>query len=83
MATGRYGHGRPRIWPGSLGRPGSEIDDRNHYSPWARNPSVGEFLPVAMLSFVGTRLLLFFEQLRHRGLRRCDPSQQVETLRAS
>src|ERR1700720_4021078 len=76
VATGRYGQGRPRIWSGSLGRPGSEIDDRNHYSPWPRNPSVGEFLPVAMLSFVGTRLLLLLEQLRHRRLRRRDPTQQ-------
>ena len=83
VATGRYGQGRPRIWSGSLGRPGSEIDDRNHYSPWARNPSVGEFLPVAMLSFVGTLFLLLLEQLCHRRLRRRDSSQQVETLRAS
>src|SRR3984957_18700418 len=75
VVTWRDGRGRPRVRSGSLGRPGSEIDDRNHYSPRPRNPFVGEFLPVAMLSLVGTRLLLFFEQLRHGGLRRRDPSR--------
>ena len=64
-----------KIWSDSLGRPGREIDHRNHYSPWPRDPSVGEFLPVAMLSFVGTRLLLLLEQLCHRRLRRRDPSE--------
>ena len=65
----RVDFGRPRIWSGSLGRPGREIDDRNHYSPWPRNPSVGEFLPAAMLSFMGTFFLLLLEQLCHRRLR--------------
>ena len=50
-------------------RPGRAIDDRDHCSPWAGNPSVGRFLPVAMLSVVGTRLLLLFEQLCHSRLR--------------
>ena len=42
-----------------------------------------EFLPVAMLSLVGTRLLLLLEQLCHGRLRRRDSSQQVEAIRAS
>jgi hypothetical protein len=41
------------------------------------------FYRLQCFSFVGTRFLLLLEQLRHRRLRRRDPSQQVEALRAS
>ena len=58
MATGRYGQGRPRIWSGSLGRPGRAIDDRNHYSPWARDPSVASFY--RLLCFPSWELSFYF-----------------------
>src|ERR1700722_31445 len=75
VVTGCDGQGRARVRSGSLGRPRGEIDDRNNYSPWSRDPPVGEFLPVAMFSFVGTLFLFLLEQLCNRRLRRRDSSQ--------
>ena len=60
--------GRSQAWASLLGHPGSEIGGRNCNSARARDSSVGQFLPDALLPIMGARLLLLREQLLHSGM---------------
>ena len=65
----RSDQGHSQAWASLLGHPGSEIDGRNCNSARARDSFVGQFLPDALLPFMGARLLLLREQLLHCGIR--------------
>ena len=65
---------RRQARPNIRGHAGREINHRSDSPARARDSSMGQFLPDALPSVMGTGLLLFSEQLLHRGIWRCGSS---------